>query len=126
MRSLIAAILVAALLAAGAVGYTKYVNKTADELNAYANSIERAIEERNFDKAKNTALELMELVDRKKEVLGAIADHGDIYEIQRSLAELVCLAEEGEVAESRARCAAVVVQIERLSGNSSPAIFNIL
>ena len=126
MRSLIAAVAVAMLLAAGAVGYTRYVNKTADELNAYIDIIENAIDERSFGKAKNTALELIEVIDRKKEILGAIADHGDIYEIQRALAELVCLADEEELAESRARCAAVVVLIERLSGNSSPAIFNIL
>ncbi len=126
MRSMITAVAVAVLLTAGAFVYTKYVNKTADEMNAYADSIESAIEEGSFDKAKDTTLELIGLVDQKKEILGAIADHGDIYDIQRALAELVCLVEEDEVAESRARCAAVVVLIERLSGNSSPAIFNIL
>lgn len=126
MRSFISAIAVALILAAGAVGYGIYVEKTADELNEYTDRIESAIDRGEFALAGSAAQEMIGALDAKKEILGAIANHEEIYEIQKNLAELVCYAEDSDRAESRTKCAAVVAILERLSGNSSPALFNIL
>ena len=126
MRSFISAIVVAVALIGGAIGYSFYVDCTADELHSYTEQIEKLISNGDFDSARGLALSLHDAIEKKKEVLGAIADHQEIYDMQREIDEMVCLIEERETAESRARCAAVSAMIERLSGNSSPAIFNIL
>jgi hypothetical protein len=123
---MLAAVFAAAILAAGAIGCGRYINLSAKELGEYAENIEIAICRGDFDEAQSGVLRLSTVLDDKKEILGAIVDHGDIYEIQRNLAELSRFIEEKDVAESRARCGAISAGINQLSGNSSPALFNIL
>lgn len=126
MRSVAAAAVVAVVLVLGAVGYGIYVDNTAKLLSDYTEAIESAVLQEDFDSVKRQAQELMSVVDKKKEILGAIADHEEIYEIQRILAKLICYAEQSDTSEMYATCAEVQMLINRLSGNSSPAIFNIL
>lgn len=126
MRSFVAAGLAALILAAGAVGYGIFVKNAADDFAAGAKQIRAAVEREDFAAARECAGELSRLVDKKSSVLGAIADHGDIYDLKRELAELGAYLAEEEKTDSLASCTGVESYIERLSGNSRPSIFNIL
>lgn len=126
MRSFIAALLVAAMLAGGAIGYGIYIERTADTLHGYTDRISGEIDAQNFVAAREITMELAEEITDRKEILGAICDHKDIYDMQRLLAELICFLEEEELPDSRAHCAAVSMMIEKLSGNTAPALFNVL
>lgn len=126
MRSLISALLIAALLAGGAVAYGVYIEHTADTLRGYTDKINNALEHQQLDSAKELALELSEQISERKEALSSICDHKDIYEIQRLLAELSCFLSEEALPESKAHCAAVLMLLDKLSENTAPTLFNIL
>ena len=126
MRSFVAAGIAALILAAGAVGYGIFVENTAEDFADGAREIRAAVEREDFAAARESVYELGGLVERKSSVLGAIADHGDIHDLKRELAQLEVYLAEEEKTDSLASCAGVESYIARLSGNSRPSIFNIL
>lgn len=126
MKSFVAAMLAALLLIGGSVGYGMYVQKTAKQLNERTERICTAVENGDFDSAIAAAKALGAEIDSKKEILGAIVDHKEIYEIVRILDEMICYLEEEELADSRAHCAAIAAITDRISENSLPLLFNVL
>lgn len=126
MRSFIAAGIAALILAAGAVGYGIYVERTAREFADGAQRIRVAAENGDFAAARRETAALADIVERKSDVLGAIADHGDIYNLKREIMTLSAYLDGEDGTESLASCAGVESYIARLSGNSHPSFFNIL
>lgn len=126
MKSIYIAAAVAIVLVAGSVASSIYVKNVAEKLEKRTEAVLEEIKQDNYAGAIEAANQLDRQIERSKTLLCAVVDHKDIYEIKRSLGELLCYLDKEEKPDSLAHCAAIVAVTEKISDNALPYIFNIL
>ncbi len=126
MKSLIAALVAAAVLAGAVVSYSVYINGLASDFYEYTDRVQQGIDAKDFEAAAEAARQLSDEMRKRQDFLGIIIDHSELFEMQQTVTELVCYLDDGQAAHSRASCAAAVMMIERFAGNAAPSWFNIL
>lgn len=126
MKSLIAAGIALVFLIGGAIGYGIFVESTAGEIKAITDEATEFAEEGDYPSALEKSTQLEKMIMGKKTFLGAIADHRDIYDIQRELKALNIYLTESDRTDALASLASISAKIDSLVDNSLPVIFNIL
>ena len=126
MKSIYIAVAVAVVLVTGSVVSSIYVKNVAEKLETRAELVFKKIEQDNYAAAIEETEELDRQIERSKTLLCAVVDHKDIYEIKRSLGELLCYLDKEEKPDSLAHCAAIVAAAEKIYDNALPYVYNIL
>lgn len=126
MKSFIVAIVVAALLVGGSVGYSIYIDRVTKEINDGTKKVEDAVRADDFVRAKEELSDVEGIIEKESTLLGSIVEHKEMFEIKRNIYEIGVFLESKNKEESLSRLKAIYTVSEQLSGNTALKISNIL
>lgn len=126
MRSLVTALIIAALLILGSEIYMVRLENTSEELSEINTEVFEAINNDDYETALGHIDELSEKMDSAEMFFGAMGNHEETDKINMSIAELRGYAEEERRADAAAKCRVLRFLFGHLPENSRLKIENIL
>lgn len=95
MKSLISALLIAAVIITGGLFYTRKLDELSEQLGEKCTDILSGVTDGDFNEAKKRAGELREFMDSKRVLLESCIDHSELDKIEINLEQMtVYIAEE--------------------------------
>ncbi len=126
MKVFVASLLILALMIAGGAAGDMYLQSVADEMNTYADQIDQAAEQEDYERVRAVYQQLQQYWDDNIRYLTALVDHAHTVEIDKSLKELemgLAVEEDVEILLSSAR---VRMEITSIANDEHLHIKNIL
>ncbi len=126
MKVFVASLLILALMIAGGAAGDMYLQSVADEMNTYADQIDQAAEQEDYERVRAVYQQLQQYWDDHIRYLTALVDHAHTVEIDKSLKELemgLAVEEDVEILLSSAR---VRMEITSIANDEHLHIKNIL
>lgn len=126
MKVFVASLLILALMIAGGAAGDMYLQSVADEMNTYADQIDQAAEQEDYERVRAVYQQLQQYWDDNVRYLTALIDHAHTVEIDKSLKELemgLAVEEDVEILLSNAR---VRMEITSIANDEHLHIKNIL
>lgn len=126
MKVFVASLLILALMIAGGAVGDMYLQSVADEMNTYADQIDQAAEQEDYERVRAVYQQLQQYWDDNIRYLTALVDHAHTVEIDKSLKELemgLAVEEDVEILLSNAR---VRMEITSIANDEHLHIKNIL
>ncbi len=126
MRSVAAALIIAAVMVGGSIFYTGKIDGVSKEMQ----SINKGVEQQLYSEDYETALEYIEKlknnIEKRQTLISAMGDHEDLDNIKISIAEMEKYTEGKSRTDALAKCEALDFLLGQLSANYILTIENIL
>ena len=125
MKSLITALIIAALLGIGSEVHMRRLENASSELSALNADVLEALDNEEYDEAIEAIDALSERMDKAELFFGAMGDHEEVDKININIAELRGYTEEKKRSDAAARCRVLSYLFGHLPENSRLKIQNI-
>ena len=126
MKSFVISIILAACIIGGGIWYAAYLENFSDRLLEQNDEIRLLVSAEKYSDAREAEEVLSKAWESGKNVIASTLDHGNIDDIEKSLAEIKAYTYEEEKADALAKCEVLSVMLEHLPNSCSFRLENIL
>lgn len=126
MKSVVVSVIIAAIVVAGSLFYTRSLEKVSEELIEINEQISQYIEAEDYSGANSEIERLSAYLDSRRAVLDAIGDHEEMDNIEMNLSELEEYAKGEKKTDALSRCHVLDFLFEHLPLNYKLKLENIL
>ena len=126
MKSFVISIILAACIIGGGIWYAAYLEDFSDKLLEQNEEIRLLLSKEKYADAREAEEELSRAWESGKNALASTLDHGNIDDIEKSLAEIKAYTDEGAKADTLAKCEVLRIMLEHLPNSCSFKLENIL
>lgn len=126
MKSMIAVLVMTAVLAAGGIWYMNKLNDVAEDLSGINDEVREEIENRRYKSASQKIDELYGYLDDEERYFEAFSDHEELDKIRMTLSELEEYTDAGAGTEALAKTNVLEFLFEHLPKNYRLRLENIL
>lgn len=126
MKSVVVSVIIAVIVIAGSLFYTRSLEKVSGELIEINKQISERIEAEDYSGANSEIERLSAYLDSRRAVLDAIGDHEEMDNIEMNLSELEEYAKGEKKTDALSRCRVLDFLFEHLPLNYKLKLENIL
>lgn len=126
MKSVVVSVIIAVIVVAGSLFYTRSLEKVSGELIEINKQISERIEAEDYSGANSEIERLSSYLDSRRAVLDAIGDHEEMDNIEMNLSELEEFAKGEKKTDALSRCRVLDFLFEHLPLNYKLKLENIL
>lgn len=126
MKSVVVSVIIAVIVVAGSLFYTRSLERVSGELIEINKQISERIEAEDYSGANSEIERLTEYLDSRRAVLDAIGDHEEMDNIEMNLSELEEYAKGEKKTDALSRCRVLNFLFEHLPLNYKLKLENIL
>ena len=126
MKSLVTAVIIAAIVIGGSGIYTAKIDSISKEMAQINEEIISAAETADFEKAKTAASDLDEYIKKNHTAVAAFMDHAELEKIEMNLTQLICYINDENISDSVVYSRLLKKLIDHLPENYNVSVKNIL
>lgn len=126
MKSVVVSVIIAVIVIAGSLFYTRSLEKVSGELIEINKQVSERIEAEDYSGANSEIERLTEYLDSRRAVLDAIGNHEEMDNIEMNLSELEEYTKGEKKTDALSRCRVLNFLFEHLPLNYKLKLENIL